>query len=140
MLEDLDFVYRHYREMLSSGRSSVSALNTVIRALKATHRYFAGDSMDHKIDDDSYNGKKGLYKNKYETCIICNHAISKHSFSFVSKVMFIPSSHMTANNFIYCFKKYYAKCVQLELQNNERIHKGRYASLDRKVLPQTYKV
>lgn len=40
LLEDLDFIYQSYMDMLKQGRSRVTALNTLIRALKETHKYF----------------------------------------------------------------------------------------------------
>jgi hypothetical protein len=46
MLEDLDYMYQVYRQMLNKGQTNITQLNTVIRALKAVHRYFRKDDSD----------------------------------------------------------------------------------------------
>ncbi len=41
MLDDLDYLYQVYRKHLEAGNTSVRAMNTVIRALKAVHAYYS---------------------------------------------------------------------------------------------------
>ncbi len=40
LLEDLDFIYQSYRSMLEKGKTNIISLNTIIRALKETHKYY----------------------------------------------------------------------------------------------------
>mgnify|MGYP006325308117 CR=1 FL=1 len=49
MLDDVDYLYKHYRDLLSQGKTNVTALNTVIRALKAVHRYYRISEDDDKL-------------------------------------------------------------------------------------------
>jgi len=52
MLDDLDFIYNSYRTMLSSGKTSITSLNTVIRTLKEVHKYFSIDSENGNKEED----------------------------------------------------------------------------------------
>lgn len=58
MLDDIDYLYKNYRDMLSQGKTNVTALNTVIRALKAVHRYYriSGDDDDKLMNEENENG------------------------------------------------------------------------------------
>ncbi len=49
MLDDIDYLYKNYRDMLSKGKTNTTALNTVIRALKAVHRYYRISDDDDKL-------------------------------------------------------------------------------------------
>jgi len=49
MLDDLDYMYTLYRKMLDNKQTSITQLNTVIRALKAVHRYYRNNDDDDKI-------------------------------------------------------------------------------------------
>jgi hypothetical protein len=55
MLDDLDSFWNTYRDMLQKGQTNVVALNTLIRGLKAVHRYYKGD--DTKLVDEERNDK-----------------------------------------------------------------------------------
>lgn len=53
MLQDLDYIYSSYRELLTQGTSSVTNLNTLIRALKHVHRYF--NQSDNNLNQEEYD-------------------------------------------------------------------------------------
>lgn len=40
LLDDLDFIYHSYRSLLEKGKTNVTSLNTIIRALKEAHKYY----------------------------------------------------------------------------------------------------
>ena len=52
MLDDIDFFWKIYRDMLHSGKTNVTSLNTLIRALKAAHRYYKGDLDDKRMVEE----------------------------------------------------------------------------------------
>jgi len=56
MLDDLDFIYNSYKSMVSTGKTSITSLNTVIRTLKEVHKYFSLDSEDE--DKNGYKNDK----------------------------------------------------------------------------------
>lgn len=52
MLQNLDYIYNSYRDLLDQGNSTVTNLNTLIRALKHVHRYFNQDNNNLKKEEN----------------------------------------------------------------------------------------
>jgi hypothetical protein len=65
LLEDLDYVYKIYKDSLCSGKTNLISLNTLIRVSKLVHRFYNND--EHPVLLTYEERIRWFMNNYYET-------------------------------------------------------------------------